>query len=146
MLQNRCSIPGPIVRKWAASLPLAYFAAGAGKSTEDAVGRLLTTMEAMDHDLEEAACLVMDIDKCYENASHGMMVVVAAIRHRFPLPILRLCLRMYRSCRTLVWNQVCDKFCFANQSLVPGCLVAVDLLQLLMITPLDAFLTEYRQP
>ena len=52
-------------------------------------GRIKVTMEAMDSDLEEAICLVMDIDKCNENVKHRMLVV-GAIRHRFPLPILRL--------------------------------------------------------
>ena len=37
-----------IVREWAMAIPRAYFAAGAGKSTEDAIGRLLTTVEAQE--------------------------------------------------------------------------------------------------
>ena len=45
-----------IVREWAMAIPRAYFAAGAGKSTEDAIGRLLTTVEAQDDDWEESAC------------------------------------------------------------------------------------------
>ena len=123
-----------IVRKWAVTVPRSYFAAGTGKSTEDAVGRLLATVEAQDDDWEESACAIMDIDKCYEHVDHGMLIV-AAIRHRFPLPILRLCLRMYRAARTLVWDTTYGKWVHATRSLVPGCSVAVYLLQVLMITP-----------
>ena len=39
-----------IVREWAMAIPRAYFATGAGKSTEDAVGRLLISVEAQDDD------------------------------------------------------------------------------------------------
>ena len=134
-----------IVREWAMAIPRAYFAAGADKSTEDAIGRLLTTVEAQDDDWEESACVIMDIDKCYEHVDHNKLIV-AAIRHNFPLPILRMCLNMYRAARTLVWDTTYGKWVFATRSLVPGCSVAVYLLQLLMITPLDAFLTAYQRP
>ena len=44
-----------IVREWAITIPRAYFAAGAARSTEDAVGRLLTTVEAQDDDCNSPA-------------------------------------------------------------------------------------------
>ena len=81
------------------TIPRAYFAAGIGKSTEDAIGGVLTTVEALDEDWEESACIIMDIDKCYEHVDHGMLIV-AAIHHDLPLPVVRLCLAMYRAART----------------------------------------------
>ena len=48
-------------------MPRAYFAAGVGKSTEDAIGRMLIAAEAADAKQQEVACIVADIDKCYEN-------------------------------------------------------------------------------
>ena len=59
-----------IVREWAASVPRAYFAAGTGKSTEDAVCRLMMRAEAADLAEEAVAVLVADVDKCYENVDH----------------------------------------------------------------------------
>ena len=47
----------PLVRAWGASLPRAFYAAGVGKSTEQAVGRLLLASEGLKPD-QEAAMLV----------------------------------------------------------------------------------------
>ena len=52
----------PLVRAWGAGRPRNYFATGVGKSTEDAVGRILMTAEGLDDD-EEAACFIADSDK-----------------------------------------------------------------------------------
>ena len=134
-----------IVRGWAKTVTRIYFAAGAGRSTEDAIGRLLTTLEAQDDDWEESVCVIMDIGKCYEHVDHGMLVV-AAIRHHVPLPFLRLCLGMYRAARTLVWDKVYGAGVYATRTLVPGCSIAAHLLQSLTTTPLDAFLTAYNKP
>ena len=126
----------PMVRAWAAKVPRAFFAAGIGKSTETAVGRLLLAAEALDDAQQEAAAVIVDIDKCYENVGH-VKLREAACRHGFPLGILRLCLAMYRSARRIGWAGVISEAIFASQSLVPGCSIALWLLQLLMLSPLD---------
>ena len=137
-------------------MPRKYFTAGVGKSTEDAIGRLLLTTEGTGDD-EEAVCIIADIDKCCEHVDHHQLVK-AAIRHNFPLGILRLCLCMYRAARTISWNGVFAvaagggpppagenqsintlDFVFASRTLVPGCSIALWLLQLVMLTPLDDF-------
>ena len=109
----------PLVRAWAATVPRPFLAAGVGKSTEDAVGRLLMTAEAAKAD-EEVACVIVDIDKCYESVQHEKLVA-AARRHGFPLAVLRLCLAMYRAARTIAWNGVYATFKFSDQTVVPGC-------------------------
>ena len=109
----------PLVRDWGASVPRAFFAAGVGKSTEDSIGRVLMQGEAIST-AEEAAVIIADIDKCYENVDHAKLRR-AAIQHKFPLAILRLCLRMYRAARTVCWDGVFGNFVYAGQSLVPGC-------------------------
>ena len=43
-------------------MPRAFFAAGPGRSTEDAVGRLLLVAEDIGPKAEEAACLILDIE------------------------------------------------------------------------------------
>ena len=58
-----------LVRDWHIRVPRNYFAVGPGKSTEDAVGRVLLASEHIDNS-QEAACLILDIDKCCENVSH----------------------------------------------------------------------------
>ena len=109
----------PLVRAWAAGIPRSYFAAGQQKSTEQAVGRILLQAEAAQAD-EEVACLIADIDKCYENVSHEKLVC-AAKAHGFPLAILRLCLTIYRAARTVIWDGVfCSKWVYAPRTLVPG--------------------------
>lgn len=128
----------PLVRAWSASVPRPYFAAGVGKSTEAAVGRLLLTAEAT-LEGEEAACIIADIDKCYENVRH-VQLIAAARRHNFPLAILRLCLSMYRAARAIAWNDVFSSFVYSGQTVVPGCSIALWLVQLLMISPLDDML------
>ena len=90
----------PVVRAWGASVPRAFFAAGPGRGTEDAVGRVLMATEGADLSVEEAACVILDIDKCYENVRHAKLVK-AASQHGFPLRILRMCLHMYRAPRTV---------------------------------------------
>ena len=83
----------PLVKAWSASIPRRYFAAGIGKSTEDAVGRLLLTAEGATEN-EEAACTIWDIDKCYEHVGHEKLMRAASL-HGFPMAILRMCLKMY---------------------------------------------------
>ena len=148
----------PLVRAWGAGVPRCYFAAGVGKSTVDAVGRTLLIAEGLDDD-EEAACFIADIDKCYEHVNHTKLVH-AAHRHNFPMGILRLCIAMYRAARTISWDGVFavasgegpsltggggtpagnGEFVYASRSLVPGCSIALWLLQLVMLTPLDEFM------
>lgn len=62
----------PLVRDWGASVPRAFNAAGVGKSTEQAVGRLLHAAEGLRPD-QEAATFIVHIDKCYENVDHGRL-------------------------------------------------------------------------
>ena len=58
----------------------------------------------------------MDIDKCYEHVDHGTLIV-AAIRHNFPLSMLRLCLKMCRAARTLVWDTTYGNLGFRYQDI-----------------------------
>lgn len=92
----------PFVRQWGAGVPRAFFAAGVGKSTEQAVGSILLKAEGIKQD-EEAACCILDIDKCYENVDRQRMQR-AEIQHNFPSAIARLCLHMYRAWRTVAWD------------------------------------------
>lgn len=105
------------------------------KATEQAVGRILLAAEGKDQS-QEAACFILDIDKCYENVDHGK-IQRAAQQHGFPLAIARLCLDMYRANRAVSWDGVFSTFVISGQTLVPGCSIAVWLLQLVMLTPLD---------
>ena len=127
-----------MVRAWAATVPRNYFAAGEGKSTEQAVGKMLLTTEGMEAREQEAVTVVMDIDKCYEHVGHRRLFR-AAISFRFPLAIARLAIRMYRAARTLQWEGAFASWVYAGRSLVPGCSIAVYLLQLVMLEPLDEF-------
>jgi hypothetical protein len=127
----------PLVREWGQSVPRCFYAAGVGKSTDDAVGRLLLATEGLEED-EEAASFILDIDKCYENVDHERLMR-AGMQHNFPLGILRLCIQMYRALRTVAWNGVFATFVRTGQTLVPGCSIALWLLQLLMLTPLDEY-------
>lgn len=105
-------------------MPRPYFAAGVGKSTEDAIGRLLMTAEAADNQRQEVACIVVDVDKCYENVDHDKLRA-AAIKHGFPLAIVRLCLDIYRASSRLCWEGVTSMAMHANRTLVPRCSVAL---------------------
>jgi hypothetical protein len=127
----------PLVRDWGAKVPRQFFAAGPGRSTEDAVGRVLLASEQMDY-THEAACFILDIDKCYENVDHGRLQR-AAVQHDFPLSVARACIAMYRCWRTVAWDGVYGKLVRSAQTLVAGCSIALWLLQLLMLTPLDEF-------
>ena len=99
----------PLARAWGAGVPRSYFAGGAGKFTEDAIGRVLLVGEAVT-DEQEAAALIADIDKCYENVGHEKLMK-AAVLHDFPLAISRLCIRMYRVARTGCWDGVFEEIC-----------------------------------
>lgn len=129
-----------LVREWGKSVPRSYFAAGVGKSTEDAVGRLLLASEGIEP-TQEAACFIWDIDKCYEHVDHARLQK-AAVLHKFPLALVRLCISMYRAQRTVAWGGIYSTFVRSNRTLVPGCSIALWLLQLLMITPIDNYLLE----
>ena len=108
-----------LVRDWHVRAPRDYFAAGPGKSTEDAAGRVLMAAEQMDSS-QEAACFILDIDKCYENVSHSR-IQPAAIRHGFPLTVARACIAMYRSQRTVAWDGVYGSMVKTGQTLAAGC-------------------------
>ena len=125
----------PLIRGWGASVPRSFFAAGIGKSTEQAVGRLLLAAEGIKAN-QEAACFIVDIDKCYENVDRRRLQRVA-VQHDPPLAILRLCISMYRAKRTVAWGRVYGTFVQSGQTLVPGCSIALWLLQLVMVTSLD---------
>lgn len=125
----------PLVRAWSARVPRQYFAAGVGKSTEDAISRPLLTAEAAKKH-EATAFIIVDMDKCYENVNHRKLME-AGRRHDFPLVVLRLCLTMYRAARAIAWNGVFSSFVFAQQTVVLGCTIALWLVQLLMISSLD---------
>lgn len=130
-----------LVRAWAASASRAYFAAGIGKSTEDAVGRLLLTAEAVDLRQKEVVCIVVDVDKCNENVDH-VLLRQAAIRRGFPMAIFQLCIDIYRASRRISWEEVVSKSVQAARTLVPGCSIALCSLQLLIISPMDWLLTQ----
>ena len=127
----------PLVRDWHATVPRDYFAAGPGKSTEDVVGRVLLATEHLDK-TKEAACFILDIDKCNENVEHSR-IQAAAIRHSFPLTVARACISMYRNRRTVAWDGVFGQLVQTEQTLAAGCSIALWLLQLVMITALDEF-------
>ena len=105
------------------------------------VGRMLLATEGVDLSVEEAASVIVDIDKCYENVQHTKLVR-AAVQHGFPLRILRMCLMMYRASRTVAWDGVYGGFVQTCQTIVAGCSIALWLLQLVMLTPLDEFVCD----
>ena len=63
----------------------------------------------------------------------------AAIQHGFPLSVARACIAMYRCHRTVACDGVFGKLVRSAQTLAAGCSIALWLLQLLMLTPLDEF-------
>ena len=103
-----------------ASVPRAFFVAGIGKGTEQAVGRVLLHGEAAKAIVEEVAAFIVDIDKCYENVQHDRLRR-AALQHDFPIPLLTLCVNMYRARRTVAWDGVFANMTISGQTLVPGC-------------------------
>ena len=47
---------------------------------------------------------------------------------------------MYRSSRTVAWDGIYSTFVRSDRTLVPVCSIALWLLQLLMITPIDEYI------
>ena len=55
------------------------------------------------------------------------------------MAICRLCVHMYRAARAVAWNGVFAALVYTSRTLVPGCSIALWLLQLLMLTPVDEY-------
>ena len=98
----------PLVRAWGEGVPRSDFAAGVGKLTDDAIGHDLLVGEAV-ADAQQAACLIADINKCYENIEREKLL-------------------QFYDCAfgcIVVRAQFDGTACSVMQSLVPSCSVAL---------------------
>eukprot|EP00959_Pyramimonas_sp_CCMP1952_P048495 1012308-Pyramimonas_sp.AAC.1 len=68
--------------------------------------------------------------------------MMAAKMHEFPVVILKMCMSMDAAPRRIRWA---DTYSFAvavGQGVLPGCTAAMYLLQLVMNTPFDVFVSS----
>eukprot|EP00973_Karenia_brevis_P091147 12406120-Karenia_brevis.AAC.1 len=64
----------------------------------------------------------------------------AAARHAYPMAVIRLALNMYRGQRRIAWHSTVSREMFSEAAVVAGCALAMHLLALIAIDPIDEFL------
>eukprot|EP00959_Pyramimonas_sp_CCMP1952_P038055 796339-Pyramimonas_sp.AAC.1 len=86
--------------------------------------------EAADHTHgDEVITAMVDISKCFDRVDWNR-VVEAAHRFGFPRGLLRAVLSMYAAPRRIRWGSTYSFAARAMQGVLPGCSVAMFLLQL----------------
>ena len=116
-----------------------YFALGAGKSTLEVGARTLLHCEAQQFtDSSAVLTVLIDISKCFDIICWNR-VLKAAAEFDFPTPLLKLCLAMYYAPRRIRWGSAHSYAVQVQKGVLPGCSVAMFLLQLVMMLPFDVF-------
>ena len=68
------------------------------------------------------------------------LAYAVAVRHGYPLALLRLALHMYRGGRRIAWKQTVSEELWTDRANIAGCGLALHILGLVCIDPADAFL------
>eukprot|EP00971_Amphidinium_carterae_P171410 3397927-Amphidinium_carterae.1 len=90
------------------------------------------TVESAAHKSASVGILSLDFKKAYEFVRHDRLLL-AAIKHQFPLWLLRLAFQLYGGSRYIVWRrQVSPVMSFPGQSIIAGCSLAPGLMQLML--------------
>ena len=113
---------------------------GEGKASEYAAYIMALHGEASDSDQGGLiAAPIGDLLKGFEKVGH-IKLVEAAAKHKYPMLLLRLALDMYRGARHIQWNQTASNKAYTGVGVVAGCGLAMHLLGLLLLDPIDKYL------
>eukprot|EP00959_Pyramimonas_sp_CCMP1952_P414977 8694813-Pyramimonas_sp.AAC.1 len=93
--------------------------------------------EAYARDKQRATTTTLvDISKCFGRVC-WRRVLQAAEHYGFPTQVLQLCLAMYSAPRRIKWTTSFSYSCQVSRGVLPGCSIAMFLLQLVMMLPFD---------
>ena len=108
------------------------FAAQKNRGPTDIVWRHAFKAECAQTNNSHFVCLLWDLHKCYEMVGHTKLIA-AAIKHDYPLAILRICIHAYRSPRRIIYKGIVSRPIFAEQGILAGVSTATSELRLLLI-------------
>ena len=122
-----------LVKSWEeATTANCGFGAEQGKAPVDIVWRHAFRAEAAQARGGAFGCILWDLLKCYEKVSHALLIS-AAVRHGYPLAVLRLCIFSYRSPRRIIFNHICSRPIIPQCGILAGCSTATSELRLLLL-------------
>ena len=125
-----------IGNEWARSVQRPYWYGARGKTVQRCVWAHAMAAEHAKARGECAASVLVDIQKAYENIRYSDLWA-KAVRHKFPLHVLRLLLTMYSMTRMVKVGNVATAPFSALNSVAAGCQWADLLMKLSLIDILD---------
>jgi len=130
---------GEDVSRWMATLDRDWIANGPGKSSEHAIYDIALDAEAHDNDPNGVEVTMMDdLEKGFEKVVHSNLLSKAEI-YNFPCSKLPLALSMYTGRRRIRCGKAFSKPVCTTVGVLAGCPIAMGLLLLSIIDPVDRF-------
>ena len=118
------------------------FGAQANRAPTDIVWRHAFKVERAQVDGGHFACILWDLQKCYEMICHHKLAA-AAVKHSYPLAVLRICLCNYRSPRCILYRGLVSRPIHAERGILAGISTATSELRLLLIDALTAHVSNH---
>ena len=122
-------------KQWEVShtTPLGSFAAERGKAPCDVVWRHAFKSEAAKAQKSHFGIVLWDLKKCYDMVDHHQLVK-AALRHGYPLFLLRLSICSYRADRRIVYKGMVSRVMRAQRGILAGNCFATTELRLILLS------------
>ena len=130
---------GEDVSRWMAALDRSWIANGPGKAAEAAAYDIAIDAEASQYDGDAINVTVAaDLEKGFERVKHDV-IRRNAVLYNFPSRILEPALSMYKAERRIRYGNAFSKAVYTKVGVLAGCPVAMGLLLLAVIDPVDRF-------
>ena len=123
----------PLISQWENNVVgREAFAASKGQAPTDVVWRQSFRAETAQQARRIFGAVLWDLHKCYELISHRYLAE-AAIKHQYPLGVLRITIASYRYPRVICMNQIASKPVVPHRGIIAGCATATAELRLILI-------------
>ena len=130
---------GEDVSRWMTSLDRQWIANGPGKAAETAAYDIALNTEAAQLDGQMVNITVMaDLEKGFERVRHDVIRAKAKV-YGFPERILEPALSMYKAARRIRYGNAYSRAVYTKVGVLAGCPVAMGLLLLAILDPVDHF-------
>ena len=127
-----------IVADWESSIcDNGIFAAGKHKSSLDVAWRVAMKKELASSSNLSYAAVFWDLYKCYELIKHDVLFA-AAVRHKFPLAILRITIASYQQPRRLIMHDIVSRCIQPSRGIIAGVMSATAELKCVLLDAANA--------
>ena len=130
---------GETVSSWMKGLQRDWIANGPGKAAEQAANDIALNNESLTTDDNEVAVTMLaDLEKGFEKVTHSLIEANAAI-YNFPPKIWKCAVAMYKAARRIRCGRALSTAVFSKIGVLAGCPIAMGLLLLSVLDPMDQF-------